>query len=157
MLIRRFVDFYLGSAALDKFDQLILKELMDNARQPVARIAQQVNLSRSSVSERIRKMEETGVINGYQVILRQPDEQGVTAFFEIYHTAIKCDDIMPLINVYPEIVHCYGISGDTDLLVLCKAASMERVTSIRNSIESDPNITKVKTHVVMAEWAGRKT
>ncbi|AJQ92981.1 Lrp/AsnC family transcriptional regulator [Gynuella sunshinyii] len=137
---------------MDKFDQLILQELIENARQPVARIAERVNLSRSSVAERIKKMEDTGIISGYQVVLKPPKDQQVSAFFEIYHSAIKCTDIIPLIKVFPEVVQCHGISGETDLLVLCRASSMERITEIRNAIEQRPQITKVKTHVVMTEW-----
>ncbi len=137
---------------MDKFDQLILNELIENARQPVARIAERVNLSRSCVSERIKKMEESGVIGGYQVVLKKPEDTKVSAFFEIYHTALKCDKVVPIIQAYPEVVQCHGISGETDLLVLVKAATMERITEIRNMIELHPSITKVKTHVVMAEW-----
>ncbi len=137
---------------MDKFDQLILAELVNNARVPVARIAERVNLSRSSVSERIKKMEDSGLISGYQVVLKQPESDKVSAFFEIYHSALKCEDVIPIVKVFPEIVECHGISGETDLLVLCRARSMERITAIRNAIELHPNITKVKTHIVMAQW-----
>jgi DNA-binding Lrp family transcriptional regulator len=144
--------FCRGYETLDKFDYLILNELMDNARQPVAHIAQLVNLSRTSVAERIKKMENSGVIGGYQVVLSKPQAHKVNAFFEICYTALKYSDVLPIIRVHPEIVHCYGISGETDLLALCKTESIERITEIRSAIELHPNITRVKTHMVMAEW-----
>ena len=97
-------------------------------------------------------MEDSGVISGYQVILKQPEHQQVSAFFEIYHTALKCTEVVPIIRAFPEVVQCHGISGETDLLVLCRAESMDRIAEIRNTIELHPNITKVKTHIVMAEW-----
>ena len=137
---------------MDKFDQLILQELISNARQPVAKIAEKVNLSRSAVSERIKKMEENGMISGYQVVLKKPENQQVSAFFEIFHSALKCTDVIPIIKAFPEVVQCHGISGETDLLVLCRAATIDRIAEIRSSIEQHPNITKVKTHIVMTEW-----
>ena len=59
--------FGLGIKVSDKFDQLIIKALQQDARQPVSAIAEQVNLSRSAVSERLKRLEQSGEIVGYQV------------------------------------------------------------------------------------------
>lgn len=60
-----------GYKSLDKFDKAIINELRHNARQSISFIAEQVNLSRSAVTERIKKLEQTGVIRGYQVLLSE--------------------------------------------------------------------------------------
>jgi len=70
---------------MDKFDQGIIEALRENARVSISHIAEMVSLSRSSVSERIKKMEKSGVIRGYQVLLSESQKEGVTVYFEIQH------------------------------------------------------------------------
>lgn len=141
---------------MDKFDRQIIEALTQNARQPVANIAEQVNLSRSAVSERIRKMESTGVIKGYQVQLDKPEASNIiTVFFEVFRFNTKCDQIIPEIRKIPEIKLCYGISGETDLLIYVQAANINEINHIRQKIETMEQVTKVKTHVVMHEWINR--
>ncbi|MGJ8680633.1 Lrp/AsnC family transcriptional regulator [Paraglaciecola sp.] len=137
---------------MDKFDQGIIAELRNNARVSISHIAESVNLSRSSVSERIKKMEHSGVIRGYQVLLSESQKEGVTVYFEIQHRRARCSDVIHLFKNIPEVVTCNGITGDMDLLVLVKAASMRRIHEIRESLDFEEDINKIKTHVVMSEW-----
>ena len=55
---------------MDGFDKKILEQLQLNARQSVSVIAESVSLSRSAVSERIKRMEDSGEILGYQVVCK---------------------------------------------------------------------------------------
>ena len=70
---------------MDKFDQEIIAQLRINARASISSIAESVNLSRSAVSERIKKLEQTGIIRGYQVLLSESQKEGVSVYFEIQH------------------------------------------------------------------------
>ena len=56
---------------MDKFDKAIINELRQDARQSISTIADRVSLSRSAVTERIKKLETSGVIRGYQVLLSE--------------------------------------------------------------------------------------
>ncbi|MGL5025215.1 MAG: Lrp/AsnC family transcriptional regulator, partial [Shewanella oncorhynchi] len=78
---------------MDKFDTAIIHSLRQDARQSVSNIAEQVNLSRSAVAERIKKLEQTGVIRGYQVLLSESQKEGVSAYFEIQHQCPRCADV----------------------------------------------------------------
>ncbi|WP_428848206.1 Lrp/AsnC ligand binding domain-containing protein [Shewanella gelidimarina] len=51
-----------------------------------------------------------------------------------------------------QILNATGIIGDMDLLVYATAASMKRLHEIREFIDAQDDITKIKTHVVMSEW-----
>ncbi|QQX80613.1 Lrp/AsnC family transcriptional regulator [Shewanella sp. KX20019] len=137
---------------MDKFDNAILSALRTDARRSISDIAAEVNLSRSAVTERIKKMEASGTIRGYQVILSASQTEGVSAYFEIRHKCAYCADIVKIFHTIPEIVTCKGITGDMDLLVYVNAASMKRLHEIREFIDALPDITKIKTHVVMSEW-----
>ncbi|MBY6186486.1 Lrp/AsnC family transcriptional regulator [Marinobacter hydrocarbonoclasticus] len=137
---------------LDKFDQAILVALREDARQPIAAIARQVNLSRSSVSERIKRLENNGAIRGYRVLLRPSARTDVSAYFEIRHNDKQCKALVEKLKQIPELQSCHGITGEIDLLVLVRADSMQRLHRIRDSIEALPAVTKIVTHVVMSEW-----
>jgi len=137
---------------MDKFDQGIIEALRVNARASISHIAETVSLSRSSVSERIKKMEKNGIIRGYQVLLSESQKEGVTVYFEIQHRCARCADVIHLFKRIPEVMTCNGITGDMDLLVLVKATSMRRIHEIRELLDREDDIIKIKTHVVMSEW-----
>lgn len=137
---------------MDKFDQGIIEALRDNARVSISHIAETVSLSRSSVSERIKKMEKSGIIRGYQVLLSESQKEGVTVYFEIQHRRARCSDVIHLFKPISEVITCHGITGDMDLLVLVKASSMQRIHEIREFLDMEEDIIKIKTHVVMSEW-----
>lgn len=137
---------------LDKFDTAIINCLRQNARQSVSHIAEQVSLSRSAVAERIKKLEQSGVIRGYQVLLSESQKEGVSAYFEIQHQCSRCADVVHVFQAIPEVITCRSISGDMDLLVYVQTPSMRRLHEIREYIDAHSDITKIKTHIVMSEW-----
>jgi Lrp/AsnC family leucine-responsive transcriptional regulator len=137
---------------MDKFDQEIIAQLRVNARASISTIATSVNLSRSAVSERVKKLEQTGIIRGYQVLLSESQKEGVAVYFEIQHGCPSCADIVHVFKAIPEVVTCHGITGEMDLLVHVRAGSMRRIYEIREQLEAKTDIVKIKTHVVMSEW-----
>ena len=47
---------------------------------------------------------------------------------------------------------CHGISGEMDLLVYVKTESMQRLHEIRELLDAELDVIKIRTHVVMSEW-----
>lgn len=137
---------------MDKFDRAIIAELKKNARASVSAIAESVNLSHSSVSERIKKLEQKNIIRGYQVLLTESRKEGVSVYFEVKHRCARCSEVIPHFRENPEIITCHGISGDMDLMVYVKADSMRRIHEIRETMDGLDDIVKIRTHVVMSEW-----
>lgn len=140
---------------LDKFDQHILQLLQHNARQPISDIAAAVHLSRSAVAERIKKLEQQGVIQGYQVVLQKTSGNLVQAYLELQHKAARCLDLIPYLQSFPEIKSCHGISGAVDLMLFVEAASMARLHQIRETLDAHPDMLRVRTHMVMSQWFER--
>jgi DNA-binding Lrp family transcriptional regulator len=138
---------------VDKFDRQILALLRADARTTVSQIAREINLSRSAVSERIRQLESSGVIRGYHARVAEPGEGGVKAFLELFYQGRRCEEFVERMRAFPEVRHCSGISGETDMLVLVEAPSMARLSEVRGAIEQFPGMQKVKTHVVVTDWA----
>lgn len=138
---------------LDKFDHQILALLREDARTSVSQIAREVSLSRSAVGERIRQLEQSGVIQGYHAQVANPEGAAVKAFLELFYQNGRCPDYVERMRAYPEIRRCCGISGETDMLVYVEAASMARLSEVRAALEAFPSMQRVKTHMVVQEWA----
>lgn len=137
---------------MDKFDQQILALLRNDARMAVTAIARQVSLSRTAVSDRIRQMEERGIIRGYHADVSDGEPSAVRAFLELFYNESRCETYVDKIRAFPEVKRCCGISGDTDMLIYLETASMERLIEIRAAIEGFHKMVRVKTHIVMKEW-----
>ncbi|MEK1908478.1 MAG: Lrp/AsnC family transcriptional regulator [Pseudomonas sp.] len=138
---------------MDKFDHQIITLLRQDARTSVSQIAREVNLSRSAVGERIRQLEQAGVIQGYHARVADPAPAAIKAFLELFYKDGRCLDYVERMRAFPEIRQCCGISGETDMLVQVEAASMARLSEIRGEIERFPGMQRVKTHMVVQEWA----
>src|SRR5258706_12474534 len=70
---------------LDEIDLGILSQLQDNCRPPLGRLGEQVGLSAPSVIERVKKLEDSGVIRGYHAILdARRLGMDITAFIGVY-------------------------------------------------------------------------
>jgi len=141
---------------VDKFDQAIIAALKQDARQSISNIAEQVNLSRSSVTARIKSLEQKKIIRGYQVLLSESQKSAVSAYLEIKNVSTCCEDLLAIFSQMPEIITCHGITGDMDLLMYVKAPSMQRLHEIREFIDTHDSIAKIKTHVVMSEWINNR-
>ena len=99
---------------MDKTDYRILNILKKNGRETASDISKAVRLSVSAVLERIKKMEESGVIQGYTVMVdAKALGNDVTALMEISleHPRFH-DSFTELIKDHPNIVDCYYLTVD---------------------------------------------
>lgn len=136
---------------MDKFDQRIIALLREDARLPISQIAREVNLSRSAVGERIRQLEQSGIIRGYHARIGSADG-AVRAFFELFYREGRCQDHVERLQEFPEVRQCCGISGETDMMLFVEAPSMQRLCELREEIQTFPGLQRIKTHIVVREW-----
>ncbi|MEP3349499.1 MAG: winged helix-turn-helix transcriptional regulator [Marinomonas sp.] len=139
----------------DQYDQKILGLLVNDARLSVSDISRQVNLSRSAVTERIKRMEDNGIITGYHAHTAVSKEEGVTAYLALTFRPLSCDLVQPLVEAIPEVKLSHSISGDLDLLLLVQASSMSRLNDIRSEMDSWPNLDKIVTHMCLSKRIDR--
>jgi Lrp/AsnC family leucine-responsive transcriptional regulator len=115
--------------ALDRTDKALLSALQGNARLTVAELADSVALTTSPCWRRVKILEESGVITGYQAILSPKAlGYGVTAFVSVMMES-HCQDTarafeQRLLEI-PEIVACHNVSGRYDFLLEVLAKDLE--------------------------------
>ena len=103
---------------IDALNSKILKCLQLNARLSNAEIGRQVGISSPAVSERIKKMEDFGIIEGYKTIV-SPYEIGYQ-FKAIITLRAFMGKLMPFlekVKTYEEVINCYRITGDENIVM----------------------------------------
>jgi Lrp/AsnC family leucine-responsive transcriptional regulator len=103
---------------LDKLNWLILEELQKNARAPLTEISKKVGLSSPSVSERIQKMEEAGLIKGYKASLDM-EAMGypLGVYISIKIRFGQVQSFEEYIRTVPEICECHKLTGHDCMLM----------------------------------------
>ncbi len=136
---------------LDSIDMKILDELSRNARLPTATLARRVNLSRNGVRQRIERLERDQVIAGYTIVSGSGRRHPVNALMMIYRKdRMRGAEVVAAIQKIPEIVFCYVVSGEADIILQVKAASQERVAAIWSEVSIMPGVVDTKTFFVLA-------
>ncbi|MFK5982878.1 MAG: Lrp/AsnC family transcriptional regulator [Flavobacteriaceae bacterium] len=103
---------------LDALNWKILRCLQTNARQSNAEIGREVGISSPAVSERIKKMEDAGVINGYHTKV-SPFEVGyqLTAIITLRAFMGKLKPFLNKVKTYDEVLNCYRITGNENFVM----------------------------------------
>lgn len=136
---------------MDKLDLKVLSLLQENARATASYISESVSLSVSSVIERIRKLESTGVIEQYTVKVNQEKiGTGLEALMEIslehpmYYQAFT-----DFIKENRNVVACHYLTGEFDFLIRIYANDSDDLEQIHRSIKGFKGVSATNTHVVL--------
>ena len=155
---------------LDAIDRRILALLQQNGRLTMTELGEQVGLSTSPCSQRVKRLEAQGVITGYHARVN-PAALGrsLLVFVEIT-LAQKSEQIFKKVRDelqnMPEVLECHLISGSFDYLVKARLAGMSEYRSLLGSIlqqmpvpaQSNSYVVReeVKDSVVVAVYLGRR-
>lgn len=140
--------------ALDQKDLAILRLLQNNARITVKEISDKVNLSTTPVYERIKWMEETGVIRQYATLV-DPSKLNkrlmVIAYVSLkQHNKTAGSRFVKAINEMNEVLECYSISGEFDFMLKIVVEDMNAYYDFHvNRLSELENIGNVQSVFVM--------
>lgn len=140
--------------ALDNMDISILRLLQQNARITVKEISDKVHLSTTPVHERIKRMEESGVIKQYATLV---DHTKVNkALMVICYVSLKehsksaGDRFIKRIQELHEVIECYNISGEFDFMLKVVAENMDAYYDFHvNKLSQIENMGHVQSVFVM--------
>ena len=137
---------------MDQTDLKIINALSDNARVSASELSEKVNLSVSAVIERIRKLENAGVIKKYTTIL---DEQklglDVTAFICVLMDHPRFNEgLMEFANRKAAIIECNYVAGDYDYLLKVRTDSTHSLERLLDEVKGLPGVGRTKTMLVLS-------
>lgn len=142
--------------ALDATDRALIALLQDNARLSTVALAKAVGLSRSTVQERLARLEDSGVIERYTVRLGAGGDPLQAWLLLRYADGFSCDDVMPLLVGLPAVRLCHSVAGDTDLMVLVHADTPTMLADLRERIAGFRGVDDVTTVPVLRVTLDRR-
>jgi len=133
---------------MDTTDYKIIELLQDEGRISMKDLGKIVGLTSPAVSERVRRLEESGVIQGYKAIIN-PDALGrfIKAFVHVSLPNNKYTDFLESARKDPRIVECHHVTGD-DCSVL--KVIVKDMYELENVIDSVKEIGSTKTSVILS-------
>jgi Lrp/AsnC family transcriptional regulator, leucine-responsive regulatory protein len=144
--------------AFDKLDKAILRALQQNGRETYDVIGEQVGLSPSAVLRRVKRLEESGVIDRY-VALVKPESVGLglTAYLNVRlekltesHKRNPMDVFRASVQTWPEVVECAALTGDMDYLLRVVVQDMAHYSRfIMDTLLKHPSVQDCKTSFVL--------
>lgn len=136
--------------ARDNIDRQLIGLLLVNARQSVTELARKLGAGRTTVHERIARLEKSGLISGYSAILStDPFQDYVQAFVTLSIVQKRQKDVLAHLQSLPEVVGCYTISGDFDLLAVVQAPHVEDIDAVLDEILGYTGVERCRSSMVL--------
>ena len=136
----------------DQIDRRLLALLQANARETVATLARKLSVARTTVQERISRLQKNGTIQGYSIILRRdPFDQYADAVVFIATSPKKQKSVADLLHGLPEVKSCHSISGDHNLMARVRVLHLEDMLPVVEAIEELPNVESAKPIIILAK------
>ena len=142
---------------LDATDIAILDQLQRNCKQALAEIGKQVGLTASSVVERIKKLEDAGVVRAYVALVdARALGKDVTAFIGVSIDHPRAfESFEKEVERAADVLECHHVTGQHTLMLKVKTESTETLEQLIDQIRRINGVTRTETMVVLSTHAER--
>lgn len=143
---------------MDAIDRKLLQALRAHARAPYAELGRLVGLSGPSVTDRVNRLEQDGVITGYHAaITPEAIGLGISAIVGIYQTdAADQDEIAGHLHAVPEIEDCWAVAGDESFIIKVRVPDIDSLERTLARLRRIQGVARTRTTVVLStRWEGR--
>lgn len=135
---------------LDETDQALLKRLHEDARVSHRQLARELGIAQGTVTNRIRRLENEGVIEGYRVALNT----GALGWTMTIMAGLRIQkgrmiDVQQKISADPRVFAVYDVTGDWDSIVLAKVRDRADLDNLTKTVFTLDGVTRSYTHVVL--------
>ena len=139
---------------LDSIDNKILVLLSQDGRQPASAIAEKVGLSVPATTDRIKKLQDSGVIIGFKPIISgKKINLDITAFITVYSESSKnFEKVVINAEDNKNIMKCYTTTGDGSHLLLVKVENTEKLEKLLRTIQGWPGVSRTQTQIVLSSY-----
>ncbi len=117
---------------MDHVDKEILIILQEQARISMTELGKMVGLSQPAVTERVRRMEEKGIIREYRAIVSPENTNKHVSAYLLFHTK-RCEKFIEFCKEYPDVLELHRISGQYNYLLKVATDSMQSLEAFINA------------------------
>jgi Lrp/AsnC family transcriptional regulator, leucine-responsive regulatory protein len=143
---------------VDTTDRKLVEALRANGRLSWAELGRTVGMSGPSVQERVRRLEERGVLSGYRAVVN-PDQVGLgtTALVGLFQgDDTETDDIVAAVREIPAVEDCWFVAGEAELVVKVRVRDVAALEATVGVLRRVKGVVRTRTTVVLStRWEGR--
>ena len=139
---------------LDAIDLKILAKLQESGRESASNIAENIKVSVPTITERMRKLQESGVILGFQAILN-PSDLGldVSAIITVISGSSQYyKEVTIEAKKTSEVVQCFSTTGNGSHTLLVTTKNSNTLEELLRKIQSWPGVTRTETQIILSSY-----
>jgi Lrp/AsnC family transcriptional regulator for asnA, asnC and gidA len=144
---------------IDGIDKTILRALMKDARTPVLEIARSVGISGAAIHQRLRKLENSGLISGSKFVINSKALGYTTmAFVGIFLDKAKNNsDAIKQLKRIPQVLECHYTTGNWSVLIKILCKDNEHLMSVLNKeIQTISGVSRTETFISLDQQIDRQ-
>ncbi|MEZ4854252.1 Lrp/AsnC family transcriptional regulator [Flavobacterium sp.] len=144
---------------IDGIDKEILRHLMEDARLPILQIANKIGISGAAIHQRLRKLEQAGVIAGSKCIINSKILGYTTmAFIGVYlERASSNADAVRELKKIPEVLECHYTTGNWSILIKIICKDNEHLMQLLNKkIQTITGVSRTETYISLEQQIERQ-
>ncbi len=136
--------------ALDEIDRRLLRELLIDSKRSYRELARSIGVSTATVINRVQRLESSGVIKGYTIIIDH-ERLGfeLTVVTEITVSKGRLIEVEEEVSKLPNVCAVYDVTGLTDAMVVAKFRSRRDLSKFTKGLLAMPYVERTNTHVVL--------
>ena len=141
---------------LDQVDRDILEILQNDGRSSASHVAQEISMSVPAVTDRIKKLQESGVIMGFTTMLdHRKLGLDVSAFITVIsESSSHYNDVIREINKNAEIIQCFTTTGNGSHVLLALVENTHSLEKLLRKIQSWPGVMRTETQIILSSYKG---
>ena len=139
---------------LDKIDKKIINELQISGRESASYIAEKINVSIPTITERIRKLQNSGIIIGFQAIL-DPAAVGldISAIITIISGSSKnYKDVTIQAKNTKEVIQCFSTTGSGSHKLIITTKNSASLEELLRKIQRWPGVIRTETQIILSSY-----
>ena len=141
---------------LDTADLKILKALQEDARQTYTEIGKRLEIAHSTVYDRIKRMEQYGIIKGYTTLIdaEKTGTKNITSIMTVYTDPKESEKVAEKLCEAPQVIEVYtSLSEELQIIAKVVAESQESLHAfIANSVAPLPGVLRIRTSMVTKKF-----
>ncbi|RAR72920.1 Lrp/AsnC family transcriptional regulator [Flavobacterium aciduliphilum] len=144
---------------IDGIDKEILRNLMEDARIPILKIAKKIGISGAAIHQRLKKLEESGLISGSKFIINHKVLGYKTmAFIGVYlEKAANNSEAVRELKKIPEVLECHYTTGNWSILIKVICRDNEHLMQLLNKkIQPIDGVSRTETFISLEQQIERQ-
>lgn len=144
---------------IDGIDKEILRDLMEDARKPILQIAKKIGISGAAIHQRLKKLEQAGVISGSKFVVDvKVLGYSTMAFVGVYlDKAISNPEAVKELKKIPEVLECHYTTGNWSIFIKIICKDNEHLMQLLNKkIQAIKGVSRTETFISLDQQIDRQ-